>query len=88
MSRVTDSNEWRKMWDSDKRAMIDTMRRNLAADITAGYSMRGRSVQNQIHDIDEYEYDYFEQIRKLDSMSESEANKWCFYDMKRRGAIE
>lgn len=88
MSRVTDSNEWRKMWDSDKRGMIDTMRRNIASDITAGYSLNGKTVRNQIVQILDYEEEYKHSCEVLDSIGEKAANKWCFYDMKRRGVIE
>jgi hypothetical protein len=88
MSRVTDRKDWRNIWEEDKLSIIKTMRANLASDITAGnYDLLGLTVQKQITDIEEYERGVLRQQKELDKMDEKTANKWCYYDLKKRGVI-
>lgn len=87
MARVTDSNEWFEIWFADKNSMIDTMYRNMAADISAGYQPQGACIQRQLADIDEYRKEFETQMSEFWKMTEAEVNRWCFYDMKKRGVI-
>lgn len=88
MSRVTDRKDWRNIWEEDKLSIIRTMRANLASDITAGnYDLLGLTIQKQITDIEEYERGVLRQQKELDKMDEKTANKWCYYDLKKRGVI-
>ena len=87
-SRVTDSKEWFDMWFDDKKSMLGIMYRNMADDLSAGYDYFGNSIKNQKRDIAEYEEEFDRQLDAFKSMSDQEVNRWCFYDMKKRGVIE
>jgi hypothetical protein len=87
-SRVTDSKEWFDMWFEDKKSIISIMYSNMASDLAAGYDYFGKSIQDQKQEIAKYEAEFERQLDKFKSMSDDEVNRWCFYDMKKRGAIE
>lgn len=87
-SRVTDSKEWFDMWFEDKKSIISIMYSNMASDLAAGYDYFGKSIQHQKQEIAKYEAEFERQLDKFKSMSDDEVNRWCFYDMKKRGAIE
>jgi spermidine/putrescine-binding protein len=87
-SRVTDSKEWFDMWFEDKKSIIATMYSNMGSDLAAGYDYFGKSIQRQKQEIANYEDEFERQLDKFKSMSDDEVNRWCFYDMKKRGAIE
>ena len=87
-SRVTDSKEWFDMWFEDKKSIISIMYSNMAADLAAGYDYFGKSIQNQKREIADYEAEFERQMDKFKSMSDADVNRWCFYDMKKRGAID
>lgn len=86
--RVTDRKDWYNLWMEDKISMIQTMRNNLASDIKNDYNLLSMTIQKQIIDIVNYERDYERQFEKFSSMSDKEINKWCYYDLKKRGAID
>ena len=88
MARVTDSNEWFDLWYSDKNSMLATMYRNMSADITAGYNPLGVCIQRQLKEIEAYRVEMESQISEFWKMDEKQVNRWCFYDMKKRGVIE
>lgn len=87
-SRVTDSKEWFDMWFEDKKSIISIMYSNMASDLAAGYDYFGKSIQDQKAEIQRYEDEFERQMDKFKSMSDDEVNRWCFYDMKKRGAID
>lgn len=87
-SRVTDRNDWFELWQEDKECMLETMVKNMAADLDAGYNYFGNCIKNQKEIIDEYQKAYENRMYEFASMSDKEVNKWCFYDMKVRGVIE
>lgn len=86
--RVTDSNEWFNMWYDDKKAMISTMLSNMVADLNAGYDLYGKSIREQKQMIDEYQKAFENQMDAFKEMDDKQVNRWCFYDMKKRGVIE
>ena len=87
-SRVTDSKEWFDMWFEDKKSIISIMYSNMASDLAAGYDYFGKSIQDQKAEIQRYEDEFERQLDRFKTMSEDEVNRWCFYDMKKRGAID
>lgn len=87
-SRVTDSDDWFNMWFEDKENMIDTMTRNMVADLDAGYDYFGKSITQEREELEAYKKKFDEEVDNLKSMTNDEANRWCFYDMKKRGVIE
>lgn len=41
MARVTERDDWFEIWFTDKKAMIETMVHNMAADLENGYDYFG-----------------------------------------------
>ena len=58
MPKISDRDDWFGIWYADKSAMLETMARNLHAEID-----------------------------RFGSMEEKSVNRWCFYDLLKRGAI-
>ena len=92
MARITDIKyldweSWQELWEADKRNMLATMYRNLTADLDCGYDPLGKSIQTQKEMIAQYERGIHEAWDKFVSMTEAEVERWCFYDMKKRGVI-
>ena len=85
--KVSDRNDWFELWFEDKQGMVATMASNMAADINAGYDYFGNSIQKQLKAIEAYKAEYEAQMDKFAAMEEKEVNRWCFYDMKKRGVI-
>ncbi len=79
--------KWFDMWYEDKQSMVSTMLKNMQSDIEAGYNPLGGCIRNQHMQIDRYmkEFDY--QMEKLADKTEEQAERWCYMDLKRRGAI-
>ena len=87
MARVTDRNNWFDIWFTDKQGMIDCMIRNMAADLEAGYDYFGNSIRSQREAIETYKAEFDRQVDEFKMMDEKQVNRWCFYDMKKRGVI-
>lgn len=85
--RLNDRNDWFFVWFDDKKSMIDTMVRNMQADLEAGYNPNGKSIQIQLAMIEEYKTRFDHELMAFVKMTEIEVNRWCYYDMKRRGVI-
>lgn len=81
------SGEWFTIWEQDKKNILSAMHRNLAADLDAGYNYTGQSIQKQLADIDEYKHEFDEQLMSFVGKSNKEIEDWCYWDLKRRGAI-
>lgn len=80
--------DWESMWEEDRKSILDTMYRNMMADLDCGYDPMGYSIQKQKQEISEFEKRMFDAWFSFVSMTEEQVNKWCFYDLKKRGAIE
>lgn len=87
-SRLTDSDDWFNMWFEDKQNIIDTMIKNMTSDLDAGYDYFGKSMVQEREELENYKKKFDDEMELLKSMTADEANRWCFYDMKKRGAIE
>ena len=79
--------EWYNIWIDDKKAMIETMVKNMAADLNAGYSYFGNSIQEQKRKLEAYEKEYHEQLMAFATMKDGEVDRWCYFDILRRGVI-
>lgn len=79
--------KWFQIWKEDKEGIIATMYKNLSADLDAGYSYSGNSIQSQLEAIEEYRKEYNKDLDRFVYMSDAEVSRWCYYDMKKRGAI-
>lgn len=86
--RVTDRNDWFDLWFADKQSMLETMTKNMASDLSCGYDYFGTCITRQRKEIDEYKLEFDKQMDEFKTMDEKAVNRWCFYDMKKRGVIE
>ena len=77
---------WIDIWFDDKRSMVDTMRRNMVADLEAGYDLNGHIIRKQVVDLEEYEMQFNREAEVLRVMEPAKAKHWCYIDLKRRGA--
>lgn len=75
------------LWLEDKRSIIDTMIRNMTADLDAGYNYFGNSITKQRQDIEDYKKQLDEQMEKFHEWEPDKIGRWCYFDMKRSGAI-
>lgn len=81
--------KWFKAWYSDKQMILSAMYENLSADLAAGYDPFGDSITSQRKHIDVYIKELDADMKKLqDKDTKQKVERWCYYDLKRRGAIE
>ena len=85
--RITDRNDWFELWYEDKQSMVNVMVQNMTADLKAGYDYFGNSIRRQVEEIEAYKAEFDKQMDEFKGMDEKEVNRWCYYDMKKRGAI-
>ena len=89
MTRISDKRgEWFNIWFEDKKCILSTMRQNMADDIAAGYDPNGHCIRKQRVDIEEYEIKMGLEIDMFKTMEDNAVDRWCFYDLKKRGAID
>ena len=79
--------EWFDMWYADKQSIINCMTCNMQDDINAGYDPNGSCITAQKRMIDVYTNEFNNQQQILARMTPDNTEKWCYHDMKRRGAI-
>ena len=79
---------WFEFWYSDKKAIITCMFHNMQSDIDAGYNPMGDCIKRQLSDISNYEYSINEQLDKFVSMDEKQIEKYCYFDLLKRGVID
>ena len=80
-------NDWFAIWCADYEGLIETAIRNLCADLAVGYNPYGESVMRSRAVVDEFKTRYAEGLEKLKNFDEKQAGRWCYLDMKKRGAI-
>lgn len=79
--------KWLEMWFADKQSILDTMVRNMAADLECGYNYFGDSITRQRQQIAEYKARFDSEMDGFKAMEEKAVERWCYYDMRKRGAI-
>ena len=87
MCRVTDRDDWFDLWLEDRNSILACMVSNMASDLAAGYDYYGKSISEQRAEIDAYKAETDRKLGSFAFLTEKEVNRYCFYDMKRRGAI-
>ena len=86
-SRISDRDDWFSVWQDDKESILETMIKNMTSDLNAGYDYFGKSIVEQHKMIEKYKFDMDATYDLFKYMDEKEVNRWCFYDLKKRGAI-
>lgn len=85
--RISDRDDWFSVWQDDKESILQAMISNITSDLNAGYDYFGKSIVEQHKTIEKYKSDIDATYDLFKSMDEKEVNRWCFYDLKKRGAI-
>ena len=78
---------WFHIWYEDKQGILNTMVRNMTSDLNHGYDYFGKNIRRQRKMIEEYKAQFDEEMKGFRTMEESKIQHWCYYDLKRRGAI-
>lgn len=82
-----DRDDWFELWCEDKRSIMDTMAKNMAADLAAGYDYFGKSIQQQIKDLEDYKKAFDLEMDKIAEMEPNKVNHYCYVKLKKAGAI-
>lgn len=84
---IEDTSYWFDLWYEDKEGILNTMLKNMRADLDAGYDYFGKSITQQREDIDNYKKKFDEEVEMLKNKTPKETEHWCKLDLKKRGAI-
>ncbi len=79
--------DWFEIWYKDKQGIIDTMVKNMAADLKAGHDYFGKGIKGKMEEIEAYKTKFDEELMSFADMDDKKRNRWCYYDLLRRGAI-
>lgn len=85
--RDWEANGWYDVWVSDRESMLETMIRNLRADLDAGYDYFGASATAQRAAIDEFKREFDAALESFKTKTTAEILRWCYFDLKKHGAI-
>ena len=79
--------KWFDIWFEDKQGILQVMRENMAADLNAGYDPDGKSIREQIEEYKQYKEQFEAKLDEFAGMDDKRVDRWCYYDLKKRGAI-
>lgn len=88
MAKTKYTDDWFEMWHLDKEVILNTMVRNMTADLECGYDYFGKSITEQREAIEVYKEKFDAELMSFAEKTDEQRNKWCYYDMLRRGVIE
>lgn len=88
MAKTKYTDNWFEMWHLDKEVILNTMVRNMTADLECGYDYFGKSITEQREAIEVYKAKFDAEVMSFAEKTDEQRNKWCYYDMLRRGVIE
>lgn len=88
MAKTKYTDDWFEMWHLDKEVILNTMVRNMTADLECGYDYFGKSITKQREAIEAYKEKFDAEVMSFAEKTDEQRNKWCYYDMLRRGVIE
>lgn len=80
--------KWFKIWFEDKQMLISAMYRNIEDDLEAGYNPLGKSITDQRSHLEEFIRDFNFEMDHIKEKTKQQVEHWCYYDLKKRGAIE
>lgn len=87
MATKRESTDWFHIWVEDHEAIINTMLRNMQADLDAGYDPEGNCIRRQKTEIENYRNNYNAKLDMIGHMDPGRYQHWCYVDLIRRGAI-
>ena len=88
MAKTKYTDDWFEMWHLDKEVILNTMVRNMTVDLECGYDYFGKSITEQREAIEVYKEKFDAEVMSFAEKTDEQRNKWCYYDMLRRGVIE
>ena len=80
-------NDWFELWKADREGMLNTMIRNMVADLSCGYDYYGRSITRQREEIDAFKKTFDADMDKLGNMEPNRVQHWCYMRLLKLGAI-
>lgn len=80
-------NDWFELWRADRESMLDTMIRNMKADLDCGYDYFGKSITRQREDIERFKADFDADLDKIGEMEPNKVQHWCYVRLVKLGAI-
>lgn len=87
MANIKDRDDWFDIWFNDKQSILATMVSNMADDLKVGYDYFGACITRQRQEIENYRKAIDDQLDKFKTMDENSVERWCFYELKKTGAI-
>ena len=84
---MRERNDWFEIWFADQESILETMVRNMAADLDSGYNYFGNCISKQRDDIDRHKKAFDQQMLAFADMDDKKMNRWCYFDLRRRGVI-
>ena len=79
--------DWFELWKADKECMIDTMVRNMVADLDAGYDYFGATIARERAEIEAYKAKYEADLDHIADMEPRRVQHWCYIKLLQAGAI-
>lgn len=79
--------KWFDIWCEDYESLIETAVRNIQSDLAAGYNPHGQSIMQSNETLKEFKVRYAQGLETFKTMDDKAVDRWCYYDLKKRGAI-
>ena len=79
--------DWFELWKADREGMLDTMIRNMKADLDAGYNYFGNCIKGQRENIERFKAEFDADLDKLGEMEPNRVQHWCYIRLIKLGAI-
>lgn len=79
--------DWFELWRADRESMLDTMIRNMKADLDCGYDYFGKSITRQREDIERFKADFDADLDKIGEMEPNKVQHWCYIRLVKLWAI-
>lgn len=80
--------KWEVMFHQALHSGVETRRRNMTADLKAGYNPHGRAIKMQEREITEYIHAYAEEVRRITEKTPRARESYCRSYLKVHGWIE
>lgn len=87
MAKVECRTDWFELWREDRESMLNTMVRNMTADLEVGYDYFGKSITEQREAIAEFKRNFDADMDRIGEMEPNKVQHWCYVRLLKLGAI-
>lgn len=87
MAKFDKNVDWFEMYMEDNKSLLQTMVRNMTSDLSAGYDYFGKSIVGQRQEIEQFKRRLDDTLDMFKAMDEAAVQRWCFYELVKKGAI-